>query len=112
MILRLFKWALGLLAVLLCVAAAFVINAVYFRPWSINVFYEKVFVRVPEYRGVAVRVPGAVARSEALAVAEAAGVEVVVPGAERVLEEVALALREALGLAVDVVVPSEETLAL
>ena len=41
---RLLKWLLGIVAVLLLVAAVFIVNAVWFRPWSLNVFYEKVFI--------------------------------------------------------------------
>ena len=43
---RLVKWFLGIVAVLLLVAAVFAVNAIWFRPWSLNVFYEKVFVEV------------------------------------------------------------------
>ncbi|MFL6596155.1 MAG: hypothetical protein ACJ8HQ_11995, partial [Chthoniobacterales bacterium] len=41
---RLLKWLFGIIAVLLLVAAIFVVNAVWFRPWFLNTFYEKVFV--------------------------------------------------------------------
>lgn len=41
---RLFKWLFGIFAVLLLVAAIFAVNAIWFRPWSLNVFYEKVFI--------------------------------------------------------------------
>ena len=40
---RLIKWILGVALVLLVVLGIFVINLVYFRPWSLNLFYEKVF---------------------------------------------------------------------
>ena len=40
------KWLLGLVAVLFVAAAIFLINLIWFRPWSLNLFYEKVFVRV------------------------------------------------------------------
>lgn len=43
---RLLKWVLGIVAVLLVVLAVFLINLVYFHPWSLNLFYEKVFVEV------------------------------------------------------------------
>src|SRR3954470_20318631 len=43
---RVLKWLLGIVALLLLVAAIFAINAIWFRPWSLNVFYEKVFVQV------------------------------------------------------------------
>ena len=43
---RLLKWILGTVAVLLVALAVFLINLVYFRPWSLNLFYEKVFAEV------------------------------------------------------------------
>ena len=43
---RLLKWFFGIVAVLLLVVAALAVNAIWFRPWSLNVFYEKVFVEV------------------------------------------------------------------
>ncbi len=43
---RLLKWFLGIVAVLLLVVAVLAVNAIWFRPWSLNVFYEKVFVEV------------------------------------------------------------------
>ena len=43
---RLLKWFLGIVAVLLLVIAVLAVNAIWFRPWSLNVFYEKVFVEV------------------------------------------------------------------
>jgi hypothetical protein len=41
---RVLKWLGGILLLLLLVASIFIVNAVWFRPWSLNVFYEKVFV--------------------------------------------------------------------
>lgn len=41
---RLLKWLLGIVAVLLLIAAICAGNAIWFRPWSLNVFYEKVFI--------------------------------------------------------------------
>jgi uncharacterized protein (DUF885 family) len=41
---RVLKWIGGILLVLLLIAAIFVVNAIWFRPWSLNVFYEKVFI--------------------------------------------------------------------
>lgn len=41
---RLLKWFLGILLVLLVVAGVFLANAIWFRPWFLNVFYEKVFI--------------------------------------------------------------------
>lgn len=46
MVRRFLKWTLRVLALLFVVAAIFVINLVWFRPWSLNLFYEKVFVQV------------------------------------------------------------------
>lgn len=40
------KWLLGLTAVLLVGAAVFLVNLVWFRPWSLNLFYEKIFAQV------------------------------------------------------------------
>lgn len=44
MIKRVLKWLLGIVALLLLIAAVFAVNAIWFRPWSLNVFYEKVFI--------------------------------------------------------------------
>src|SRR5450755_1102166 len=44
MLKRIFKWLLGLVAVVVAVVAVFAINAIYFKPWSLRVFYEKVFL--------------------------------------------------------------------
>ncbi len=46
MIKRLLKWLLAIVGVLLLVAIVFAVNAIWFRPWSLNVFYEKVFIEV------------------------------------------------------------------
>jgi len=46
MIRRTVKWILRILAILFLVAAVFVVNLIWFRPWSLNLFYEKVFVQV------------------------------------------------------------------
>ncbi len=43
---RVLKWFFGIVLVLLLVLAVFAVNAIWFRPWSLNVFYEKVFVEV------------------------------------------------------------------
>ncbi len=40
------KWTLGILAVLLIALSIFLVNLIWFRPWSLNLFYEKVFVEV------------------------------------------------------------------
>ncbi len=44
MIRSLFKWLGALLAAALLVAVVFVVNLIWFRPFSLNLFYEKVFV--------------------------------------------------------------------
>jgi uncharacterized protein (DUF885 family) len=43
---RILKWALRILALLLVIVAIFLINLIWFRPWSLNLFYEKVFAQV------------------------------------------------------------------
>lgn len=43
---RVLKWLLGVIVLLLLVAAILAVNAIWFRPWSLNVFYEKVFAEV------------------------------------------------------------------
>jgi uncharacterized protein (DUF885 family) len=43
---RILKWIGGILALLLIVLAVFIVNLVWFRPWSLNLFYEKVFVQI------------------------------------------------------------------
>src|SRR3954454_10529984 len=40
---RFFRWILGIVLILLFALAVFLINLIYFRPWSLNLFYEKVF---------------------------------------------------------------------
>src|ERR1700675_5210745 len=40
---RVLKWLFGIVAVLLVIGAIFLINLIWFRPWSLNLFYEKVF---------------------------------------------------------------------
>src|SRR3954469_11153074 len=42
---RILKWPAGLLALLVIVIAIFLVNLIWFRPWSLNLFYEKVFVQ-------------------------------------------------------------------
>ena len=39
-----FKWLSALLAATLLVAAVFVVNLIWFRHFSLNLFYEKIFV--------------------------------------------------------------------
>src|SRR5438477_4498289 len=43
---RLLKWVFGISAVIVVVLAVFLVNLIYFRPWSLNLFYEKVFAEV------------------------------------------------------------------
>ncbi len=43
---RILKWALRIVAVLVVVLAIFLINLIWFRPWSLNLFYEKIFAQV------------------------------------------------------------------
>ena len=43
---RVLKWLLGIVAVAVLVIALFLINLIWFRPWNLNLFYEKVFVQV------------------------------------------------------------------
>ena len=43
---RLLKWVGGIFLLLLVVAVVFAVNAIWFRPWSLNVFYEKIFIEV------------------------------------------------------------------
>src|ERR1051326_5649158 len=43
---RILKWTLRLVLLLVVVLAVFLINLIWFRPWSLNLFYEKVFAQV------------------------------------------------------------------
>ncbi len=43
---RILKWLLAIVGIVLLVVAVLAVNAIWFRPWSLNVFYEKVFVEV------------------------------------------------------------------
>src|ERR1051326_8723299 len=40
------KWTLRIVALLLIVLAVFLINLIWFRPWSLNLFYENVIAQV------------------------------------------------------------------
>jgi uncharacterized protein (DUF885 family) len=42
---RFLKWTLGILALLLIAFSIFLINLIWFRPWSLNLFYEKIFAQ-------------------------------------------------------------------
>lgn len=46
MVKKTLKWLLAIFAVLFVAAAVFLINLIWFRPWSLNLFYEKVFAQV------------------------------------------------------------------
>jgi uncharacterized protein (DUF885 family) len=46
MVRKTLKWILRIVAVLLLVVAIFLVNLIWFRPWSLNLFYEKVFAKV------------------------------------------------------------------
>ena len=39
------KWTFGILAILLVALSIFLVNLIWFRPWSLNLFYEKVFAK-------------------------------------------------------------------
>src|SRR5947208_12482029 len=43
---RLLKWIGAIIAVVAIAFAVFLTNLVWFRPWSLNLFYEKVFAQV------------------------------------------------------------------
>ena len=43
---RFLKWTLRIVALLVVVLAIFLINLIWFRPWSLNLFYEKIFAQV------------------------------------------------------------------
>jgi uncharacterized protein (DUF885 family) len=43
---RILKWTLRIVALLVIVLAIFLVNLIWFRPWSLNFFYEKVFAQV------------------------------------------------------------------
>ncbi len=46
MLKRILKWLGAIIAVVVIAIAVFVINLVWFRPWSLNLFYDKVFAEV------------------------------------------------------------------
>jgi uncharacterized protein (DUF885 family) len=43
---RILKWTLRIVALLVLIVAIFLVNLIWFRPWSLNLFYEKVFAQV------------------------------------------------------------------
>ena len=46
MLKRVFKWLGAIVAIVVIAAAVFLINLIWFRPWSLNLFYDKVFAEV------------------------------------------------------------------
>lgn len=43
---RVLKWILGIVLIAVIVIAIFLVNLIWFRPWSLNVFYEKIFAQL------------------------------------------------------------------
>src|SRR5438094_9274320 len=43
---RIFKWLGAIIAVVAIAIAVFLVNLIWFRPWSLNLFYEKVFAEI------------------------------------------------------------------
>ena len=43
---RILKWFGAIIAVVAIAIAVFLINLIWFRPWSLNLFYEKVFAEI------------------------------------------------------------------
>src|SRR5207248_1290660 len=46
MLKRVLKWLGTIVAVVVIALAVFIVNLIWFRPWSLNLFYEKVFAEV------------------------------------------------------------------
>ncbi|PYJ48206.1 MAG: DUF885 domain-containing protein, partial [Verrucomicrobia bacterium] len=46
MLKRVLKWIGAIVAVLAIVVSVFLINFIWFRPWSLNLFYDRVFAEV------------------------------------------------------------------
>ncbi|SHF97692.1 Uncharacterized conserved protein, DUF885 familyt [Microbulbifer donghaiensis] len=46
MIKRIAKWTGGILLAGMLAVSAFAINAIYFKPWSINIFFERAFIKL------------------------------------------------------------------
>jgi len=46
MVKRILKWIGAIIAVLAIALGVFLINLICFRPWSLSLFYEKVFAEV------------------------------------------------------------------
>ena len=43
---RILKWLGATIAVVVIAIAIFLVNLIWFRPWSLNLFYEKVFAEI------------------------------------------------------------------
>src|ERR1700719_4434457 len=43
---RILKWTGGIILIAIAALAVFLINLIWFRPWSLNLFYDKVFAEV------------------------------------------------------------------
>ena len=43
---RILKWIGGIILLAVVVLAVFLVNLIWFRPWSLNLFYEKVFAEL------------------------------------------------------------------
>src|SRR3989440_12588568 len=43
---RILKWIGGIILIGIVVLAIFLINLIWFRPWSLNLFYEKTFAEI------------------------------------------------------------------
>ena len=46
MLKRILKWAGAIIAVVVIAISIFLVNLIWFRPWSLNLFYEKVFAEI------------------------------------------------------------------
>src|SRR5437667_10783313 len=46
MLKRILKWAGAIIAVVVIAISIFLVNLIWFRPWSLNLFYEKVFAEL------------------------------------------------------------------
>lgn len=46
MVRRILKWTFRAMGLLVVILAVFLINIIWFRPWSLNVFYEKIFIEL------------------------------------------------------------------
>src|SRR6266581_3856181 len=46
MLKRVLKWLFGIVAVVVIALAVFLINLTWFRPWSMDLFYEKTFAEI------------------------------------------------------------------